>query len=69
MAGSGFGVSVVSSSLKFSQCDLSRLSLVVSDASPNPISELYTRVFWVFPEDVVILTGIKVEFFLQTFPA
>lgn len=64
MVGFGLGVSAVVSSLTFSQCGVGRLGLVVPDPSPDPILELFAQVFWAFPEDVVILTGIKVEFFL-----
>lgn len=69
MVGSGLCVSVVSSSLTFSQCGRGRLSLVISDTSPDPISELFAQVVWIFPKDVVILTGIKVEIILRALAA
>ena len=48
---------------------MGRFSLVVPDTSPNPLSEFGAQFFRGFPKDVVILSGIKVEFILQILPA
>ena len=69
MVGSDFCVSVVCSSLTFSQCGGGRLSLVLPDNSPDLISEFGVQVLWGFPEDVGILSCIKVKLFLLILPA